>query len=98
MIPSIKACGVTVTVYEYKKGEFLPWHRHPNMHGHVIVRGRTLVEIDSEPSFEMIPGMANVELPANIWHKITALEDDTIFIHISDTYAFLSTELKPESN
>jgi len=90
----IFTCGINVSVYEMTTGENIPWHKHSNMHGHVVLRGKTLIEIDNQPPFEMTRGMVNKELPSDIWHKITALEPDTLFLHISVTDPTATTEIK----
>lgn len=88
------ACGTTTSIYEMNKDEFVPWHKHSNMHGHYVLRGRTRIEVDGLPDVEMDLTKPNLELPPNIWHKITALEDDTIFLHISIFNKDDTTELK----
>lgn len=73
--------GTTLNVYHTKKGEGLPRHGHSYSHltmchaGSCIVRkeGRELVMTkDTQP----------VNLVANEWHEIEALEDDTVFVNV----------------
>lgn len=90
-------CGTVTSIYEMDAGENIPWHRHSNMHGHYVIRGLTLIEVDGQPNITMKPGMENIELPPNVWHRITALSMDTIFIHISYLDKTATTELKDAS-
>jgi len=73
--------GTTLNVYHTKKGEGLPKHEHLYSHltmchsGCCIVRkeGRELVMTkDTQP----------VNLVANEWHEIEALEDGTVFVNV----------------
>lgn len=73
--------STTLNVYHANKGEGLPKHDHRYSHltmchsGCCIVRkeGRELVMTkDTQP----------VNLVANEWHEIEALEDDTIFVNV----------------
>lgn len=73
--------GATVRVYHVNKGEGLPRHEHLFSHltmchaGSCIVRkeGRELVMTkDTQP----------VDLVANEWHEIEALEDGTVFVNV----------------
>ena len=73
--------GATVRVYHVNKGEGLPRHEHSFSHltmchaGSCIVRkeGRELVMTkDTQP----------VNLVANEWHEIEALEDGTVFVNV----------------
>lgn len=69
------------TIYQYDKGDVLSWHKHDVSHSHGVFAGRTLVEIEGEANKELASS-ENINLPANIPHQITALEDDTIFVNI----------------
>jgi quercetin dioxygenase-like cupin family protein len=73
--------GTTLNVYHPAKGEGLPRHEHAYAHltmchaGSIIVRkeGRELVMTkDTQP----------VNLVANEWHEIEALEDGTVFVNV----------------
>ena len=73
--------GTSINVYHAHKGEGLPSHDHPYSHltmchaGSIIVRkeGRELVMTqDTQP----------VNLIANEWHEIEALEDNTVFVNV----------------
>lgn len=73
--------GTQLNVYHPVKGEGLPRHQHLYSHltmcmaGSIIVRkeGRELVMTkDTQP----------VDLVANEWHEIEALEDGTVFVNV----------------
>lgn len=73
--------GAHVNVYHVNKGEGLSRHEHAYSHltmchaGSIIVRkeGRELVMTkDTQP----------VNLVANEWHEIEALEDGTVFVNV----------------
>jgi len=73
--------GAQVNVYHANKGEGLPKHEHKFAHatfctgGSCIIRkeGKELVVTkDSQP----------VNLIADEWHEIEALEDNTVFINV----------------
>ncbi len=73
--------GTTLNVYHSKKGWGLPRHEHLYSHitmchaGSIIVRkeGKELVMTkDTQP----------VNLVANEWHEIEALEDGTVFVNV----------------
>jgi quercetin dioxygenase-like cupin family protein len=73
--------GATISVYHANKGEGLPRHEHRYAHltmchaGVCTVRkeGRELVMTkDTQP----------VNLRADEWHEIEALEDGTVFVNV----------------
>ena len=73
--------GATINVYGANAGEGLPKHEHIYSHlticahGSIVVRKQNLEHLmtkDSQP----------VNLKANEWHEIEALEDDTVFINV----------------
>ena len=50
------AYGTAVSVYAADSGEGLTWHWHAAPHGHKVVRGRTLLEVEGEASVEVRAG------------------------------------------
>lgn len=73
--------GTNLYIYHPNKGEGLPRHEHAYSHltmchaGSIIVRkeGRELIMTkDTQP----------VNLVANEWHEIEALEDGTVFVNV----------------
>ena len=78
---SVKQDGTTLNIYHPNKGEGLPRHQHSFSHltichaGSIVVRKEGIESIrtkDSQP----------VNLVANEWHEIEALEDNTIFVNV----------------
>ena len=73
--------GTQLNVYHANKGEGLPRHEHLYSHltmchsGSIVIRkeGKEFVRTkDSQP----------VNLVANEWHEIEALEDNTVFVNV----------------
>lgn len=73
--------GTTINIYHANKGEGLPKHDHVYSHltmchaGSIAVRKENKEVVrtkDSQP----------VNLVANEWHEIEALEDGTIFVNV----------------
>ena len=73
--------GTQLSVYHANKGEGLPRHQHMYPHltmchaGSIAIRkeGKEVVRTkDSQP----------VNLVANEWHEIEALEDGTVFVNV----------------
>lgn len=73
--------GAQINVYHANKGEGLEKHQHDFSHatmcnsGSCVVRleGRNhIINKDSQP----------LDLPANEWHEIEALEDGTVFVNV----------------
>ena len=78
---SVTQDGTTLSIYHPAKGEGLPRHEHIYSHlticaaGSIIVRKENLDHVmtkDSQP----------VNLKANEWHEIEALEDGTVFVNV----------------
>ena len=73
--------GLQVSKFLLNKGEGLPKHEHNFIHLTMCVSGSCLVR---KENVEMIlcPEDAAVDLPANQWHEIEALENNTIIINM----------------
>lgn len=78
---SVTQDDMTLNIYHANKGEGLPRHEHNYSHltmchaGSIVVRkeGREVLRTkDSQP----------VNLVANEWHEIEALEDGTVFVNV----------------
>ena len=78
---SIRQDGTSLHVFHANRGEGIPRHVHAYSHltmchaGSIVVRkeGRELVMTkDTQP----------VNLVANEWHEIEALEDGTVFVNV----------------
>lgn len=73
--------GATLNVYHANKGQGLPRHEHNFAHltmchaGSCIIRKEGIEKVitkDTQP----------VNLLANQWHEIEALEDNTVFVNV----------------
>jgi quercetin dioxygenase-like cupin family protein len=73
--------GVFVNVYHADKGEGLPRHEHGFTHltmcnaGSCVIRKEgieKIVDKNTQP----------IDLKANEWHEIEALEDNTVFVNV----------------
>jgi quercetin dioxygenase-like cupin family protein len=74
--------GVMASIYYLASGERIDWHQHPVAHSTGVSAGRSLVDVGDDVSLEMRPGDPDYELPPNIRHRVTALEDGTIVVHM----------------
>ena len=74
--------GVSFSVYHVNKGEGISRHEHDFNHltichsGSIVIRKENKEVIANKES-----GAFN--LPANQWHEIEALKDNTVFVNIS---------------
>lgn len=73
--------GVTLNVYHANKGEGLPRHQHGFSHLTMIHAGSVLVTKEGK-SLTMTKYTQPVNLVANEWHEIEALEDETVFVNV----------------
>jgi quercetin dioxygenase-like cupin family protein len=66
--------GASLNVYHANKGEGLPKHEHVYSHLTMCMAGSIIVRMtkDTQP----------VNLVANEWHEIEALEDGTVFVNV----------------
>ena len=70
-----------VNVYHADKGEGLPKHEHIYSHATVCHSGKCLVSLEGR-SYVIDKNSQPLNLPANEWHEIKALEDGTVFVNI----------------
>ena len=73
--------GAVVRVYHANKGEGLPKHEHKYSHVTMCSAGSCLVTKQNK-SLIMDKNTQPVNLIANEWHEIEALEDETVFVNI----------------
>ena len=73
--------GATLNVYHANKGEGLPKHDHTFSHLTICHSGSCVVS-NERRSLVMTKDTQPVNLVANEWHKIEALEDDTVFVNV----------------
>lgn len=77
-----KAFGVAVTVYFMNAGDKIAMHTHAVMHTTGCAAGKSEVEIEGEAPFQMVSGVPDFDLPANIPHEIRAIEDGTVIVNL----------------
>jgi quercetin dioxygenase-like cupin family protein len=73
--------GTTLNVYHANKGEGLPKHEHLHSHLTMCHAGSCLVR-NKNRSLVMTKDTQPVNLVANEWHEIEALEDGTVFVNV----------------
>ena len=73
--------GATLNVYHANKGEGLLRHEHIYAHLTVCHSGSLLVTKEGK-SLTMTKDTQPVNLVANEWHELEALEDGTVFVNV----------------
>lgn len=73
--------GATLNVYHASKGQGLPRHEHIYAHLTMCHAGSILVTKEGK-SLTMTKDTQPVNLVANEWHEIEALEDGTVFVNV----------------
>lgn len=73
--------GTTLNVYHANKGAGLPQHNHTFSHLTMCHAGSIKVS-NERRSLAMTKDTQPVNLVAGEWHKIEALEDNTIFVNV----------------
>jgi quercetin dioxygenase-like cupin family protein len=73
--------GVMLNVFHVNKGEGLPRHEHRYAHLTMCHAGSVLVTKEGK-SLTMTKETQPVNLLANEWHEIEALEDGTVFVNV----------------
>ena len=73
--------GATVNVFHANKGQGLEKHEHLYSHATICNNGSCLVSLEGR-SYTINKNSQPLNLPANEWHKIEALEDNTVFVNI----------------
>lgn len=73
--------GATVRVYHADKGQGLPKHEH--VYSHLTMCHAGSIKVSNERrSIVMTKDTQPVNLVANEWHEIEALEDGTVFVNV----------------
>jgi quercetin dioxygenase-like cupin family protein len=73
--------GAQINVYHASKGEGLEKHQHTWSHATICNNGSCVIRMKGkERIITKDDGAFN--LPANEWHEIEALEDDTVFVNV----------------
>jgi quercetin dioxygenase-like cupin family protein len=73
--------GATLNVYHADKGHGLPRHEHAYAHLTICHAGSCLITKEGK-SLTMTKDTQPVNLTANEWHEIEALEDGTVFVNV----------------
>lgn len=73
--------GTSLAVYHANKGEGLPKHDHTFSHLTMCHAGSCVVS-NERRSLVMTKDTQPVNLVANEWHEIEALEDNTVFVNV----------------
>jgi quercetin dioxygenase-like cupin family protein len=73
--------GAQLNVYHANKGEGLLKHEHTFSHASMCNAGSCLVRLEGR-SYTVDKNSQPLNLPANEWHEIEALEDGTVFVNI----------------
>jgi quercetin dioxygenase-like cupin family protein len=73
--------GATLNIYHANKGEGLPKHQHTFSHATICHAGSIIVRKENKELI-MTKDTQPVNLTANEWHEIEALEDNTVFVNV----------------
>jgi len=73
--------GAQHNVYHANKGEGLPHHEHTFNHATYCSSGCCLVSLEGR-NYTITKDSQPLDLPANEWHSIEALEDGTVFTNV----------------
>jgi len=73
--------GLTVSEFLANKGEGLPKHEHLYNHATMCIAGSCIIRKENK-EITLTPKDNAVDLAANEWHEIEALENNTIFVNM----------------
>lgn len=73
--------GASINVYHANAGEGLPRHEHVYSHLTMCHAGRCIIK-KNQRELTIDKNSQPVNLRANEWHEIEALEDGTVFVNI----------------
>jgi len=73
--------GAVLNVYHADKGQGLPRHEHIYAHATFCAAGSCVVRKEAR-ELVMTKSTQPVNLVANEWHEIEALEDGTVFVNV----------------
>lgn len=77
----VKQDGTTLAIYHSEKGQGLPRHEHSYSHLTVCNSGSCVIRKENR-QLVMTKNTQPVNLAANEWHEIEALEDGTVFVNV----------------
>ena len=78
---SVTQNGTTLNIFHANKGEGLPRHDHSFAHLSMCHSGSCIVRKEKR-ELVMTKDTQPVNLVANEWHEIEALEDGTVFVNV----------------
>jgi len=78
---SVTLNNTTLNVYHVSKGEGLPKHEHLFSHLTLCNAGSIIIRKENR-ELVMTKDTQPVNLVANEWHEIEALEDGTVFVNV----------------
>jgi quercetin dioxygenase-like cupin family protein len=78
---SFTFAGSRINVFHAGAGEGLPKHSHTFAHVSICHSGSCLVSLEGR-SYTINKSSQPLNLPANEWHEIEALEDGTVFVNV----------------
>jgi hypothetical protein len=73
--------GARLNIYHANKGEGLPQHQHIYSHATVCHSGSCLLRVEGKELI-MTKETQPINLLADKWHEIEALEDGTVFVNV----------------
>ena len=73
--------GAQLNVYHADKGQGLPHHQHTYSHATMCNAGSCLVSLEGR-RYTITKDSQPLNLPANEWHEIEALENGTVFVNV----------------
>lgn len=73
--------GAQINKYHANKGEGLPKHEHQYAHATMCCNGSCVVRKENKEVI-LTKDSSPINLVANEWHEIEALEDGTVFVNI----------------
>jgi len=73
--------GAIINVYHANMGEGLLKHDHQYSHATMCNSGSCIVRLEGR-SHTINKHSQPLNLPANEWHEIEALEDNTVFVNV----------------
>jgi quercetin dioxygenase-like cupin family protein len=73
--------GAVMNIYHANKGEGLPQHTHVFSHATLCHSGSIIIRKENK-ELVMTKDTQPVNLVANEWHEIEALEDNTVFVNV----------------
>jgi len=73
--------GAQINVFHANKGQGLPKHSHKYAHATMCNAGLCLVTLEGR-NYTINKNSKPLNLPANEWHEIEAIEDGTVFVNV----------------